>query len=182
MEIYSTSTTTIQWLPVCWCNKKDELGCYYIGYQQYVWVKNFPSDTFGSSTSNEWYINWNMSRSGSAHPSRDGDVWYMASSVEKANTAIDTSSSNLIPGSDASAYYSTLGNLNFVINSVQVRTSENVSNAFTYQIAESSSVRIRLRVNERQVSSSSQSYRVITEHTIYPTARYSGMTVCINLM
>ncbi|MBN1602063.1 MAG: DUF2341 domain-containing protein [Chitinispirillaceae bacterium] len=151
--------------------KKMSWGVNTLGTNQYVWVKNFPSNTFGTSTSNEWYINWNMSRSGSAHPSRDGDIWYMASSVEKANTAIDTASTNLIPGSDASAYYSTLGNLNFVINSVQVRTSENVTNTFTYQIAESSSVRIRLRVNERQVSSSSQSYSVVTEHTIYPTGQ-----------
>jgi hypothetical protein len=95
----------------------------------------------------------------------------MASSVEKATTKIDTTSSNLIPGSNVNTYYSTVGNLNFIINAIQVRTSENVSNAFTYQIAESSSVRVRLRINERQVSSGGQSYRVVTEQTIYPTGQ-----------
>jgi autotransporter-associated beta strand protein len=151
--------------------KKMSWGVNTVGTNQYVWAKNFPSDTFGSNTSNQWYANWNMSRSGSSNPHRDGEIWYMASSVEKANTKIDTTSSNLIPGSNVNAYYSTLGNFNFIMNSYQVRTSESVSNAFTFQIAESSSVRVRLRTNERQVSLSGQSYRIVTENTIYPTGQ-----------
>ncbi|MFW6254186.1 MAG: PA14 domain-containing protein, partial [Chitinivibrionales bacterium] len=150
---------------------KMSWGVDQLGSTDYVWVKNFAGNTFGDDTSNQWYVNWNMSTAGSAQPARDGEIWYMASSVEHPHLEIDTSSSNLIPGSEDEAYYCTMGSYDLWQNDVQLRSSQSVQNEFTYTVLESSTVRFVMRVNERQISADGQNYRLITQWTVYPTGQ-----------
>lgn len=151
--------------------RKMSWGIDKIDSRDYVWVKNFEGSSFGSPTSNQWYINWNMGTSGSAHQSRDGEIWYMASSVEKAYTEIDTTSSSLIPGSESQAYHSTMGGINLEVNSKHVRTTENINNSFTYTIEESSAVRVKLRINERNAFIGENGYDIVTKWTLYPSGQ-----------
>ncbi|MBN1600161.1 MAG: DUF2341 domain-containing protein, partial [Chitinispirillaceae bacterium] len=153
--------------------KKMSWGVNQISTNKYYWVKNFPSDTLGNNSSNQWYINWNMSTAtGPTHQHRDGEIWYMASSKEKPLTKIDTSSSSLIPGSSYSAYYATLGRIRLTNGSYHVQSSSDVDNTITAEFPESSSVRVRLRINGRQVVLNGSEYWVVTEWTIYPTGQF----------
>ena len=104
--------------------RKLSYGLDHVGSAAHVWVKYFTGSTFGADTSKQWYINWNMTTPGSSQPSRDDEIWYMASSVEKAGQTIDTTSGNLIPGCDAASC--TMGNISFNIGGTFPKTSEHV--------------------------------------------------------
>lgn len=137
------------------------------GSVDYLWVKNFNSNTFGNSSSKQWYVNWKMTENGG----KDGDPWFMASSVTNPENQIDTARlTNLIPGSDW--YNDSWGSYCFKIGSYFPKTSADVSSLFTYTVEESSSVRVVLRVNERTVSNNGSSFKVITRWTIYPTGQF----------
>lgn len=100
---------------------------------------------------------------------KDGEIWQMRSSVTNPYTYIDTSTgANLIPGDDG--YFNSLGNVNINIGGNYAPTTAYVSNNFTYAVEESSLVRVRLCVNERQVTNTA-SYRIVTHWTIYPTGQ-----------
>jgi autotransporter-associated beta strand protein len=132
---------------------------------EYFWVKNTSGRYFGAPSANEFYINWKMNTAST----KDGEIWQMRSSVTNPYTYIDTSTgTNLIPGDDG--YYNSLGNININIGGNYAQTTTNVSNSFTYAVEESSLVRVRLCVNERQVANTA-SYRIVTRWTIYPTGQ-----------
>ena len=136
------------------------------GSYDYFWVKNFPEDNFGGTTANQFYLNWKMSTAGN---SKDGEIWHFASSVTNPNTPADTvSTTNLIPGYDNS--YDSWGYTSLNIDGHYPKTSNTVSNAFSYTVEESSAVRIVLRVNER-VASETTSFKIVTRWTIYPTGQ-----------
>ncbi|NLG17507.1 MAG: hypothetical protein GX556_09290, partial [Fibrobacter sp.] len=149
--------------------KKMSWGVVDAGDYDHFWVKNFSRTNFGGSTSNEWYVNWKMVK-GTDNKSKDGEIWHMASSVKNPGIAADTTSTtNLIPGGDS--WYSTMGNLNFKLGTAESKSSEDVTNAFTYAVEESSSVRVLLRVNERKVSDNLQ-FKVVTRWAVYPTGQF----------
>jgi autotransporter-associated beta strand protein len=132
---------------------------------EYFWVKNTSGRYFGAASANEFYINWKMN---TASP-KDGEIWQMRSSVTNPYTYIDTSTgTNLIPGDDG--FYSGFGDCNLYISSTDLRSAANVTNSFTYTVEESSQVRIRLRVEERQVGNT-PSYKIVTRWTVYPTGQ-----------
>ncbi len=132
---------------------------------EYFWVKNTSGRYLGAQSANEFYINWKMNNAST----KDGEIWQMRSSVTNPYTYIDTSTgTNLIPGDDG--FYNGFGDCNLYIGSSDVRTTVNVINSFTYTVEESSSVRVRLRINERQVSNT-QSYNIVSRWTIYPTGQ-----------
>ena len=146
--------------------KKMSWGVQDAGSYDHFWVKNFSGSNFGSNTSNEWYVNWKMSKD---NATRQGEIWHMASSVKNPMATADTASTtNLIPGDP---HNSTMGNLNFTIGGAESKSSEDVQNAFSYAVEESSSVRILLRVNERIVTGT-QTFRVVTRWAIYPTGQF----------
>ncbi|NLG18345.1 MAG: hypothetical protein GX556_13515 [Fibrobacter sp.] len=156
--------------------KKMSWGVQNAGSYDYFWVKNFSGTNFGGSTSNEWYVNWKMVAGKPTDTFRNGEIWHMASSVKNPNAIADTTSTtNLIPGADG--WFSTMGNVNLRIDSSDYRweskSSEDVQDAFTYAVEESSPVRVLLRVNERVVTGHDGSYfEVVTRWAIYPTGQF----------
>lgn len=130
---------------------------------EYFWVKNTSGRYFGAASANEFYINWKMNTASN----KDGEIWQMRSSVTNPYTLIDTSTgTNLVAASNNS-----IGDYNIRIGPTNYcQTTVHVSNNFTYAIEESSLVRVRLRVNERQVTNTS-SYKIVTRWTIYPTGQ-----------
>jgi autotransporter-associated beta strand protein len=133
----------------------------------YVWLRNFSGDVFGSSTAGQFFIDWKMGITGS----KGGDIWYMMSSSTTPNTVIDTTGSHstslgIIPGTDA-ANAATWGALGLSINGTYVKSSQSTS-AFTYTIPESSAVRIIIRLGQRNLTDSA---RLFTQWTIYPTGQ-----------
>ena len=147
--------------------KEMSWGVQNNGSYDYFWVKNFSESKFDDNTSNQFYLNWKMSTAGN---SKDGEVWYMASSVTQPNTSVDTTSAanNLIPGYDGN--YDSWGTLCAKVNTSWPISSKDVSTAVTYAVEESSSVRIRLRIDTRKVGTTNY-YNVKTRWTIYPTGQ-----------
>ena len=148
--------------------KKMSWGVQNNGSYDYFWVKNFSESSFGDNTSNQFYLNWKMSTAGN---SKDGEIWYMASSVTQPNTAVDTTSAlnNLIPGYDGNN--DDWGYVCMNINSNWPKSCVHTTNAFSYAVEESSSVRILLRVNQRTVKAGADSFNVVTRWSIYPTGQ-----------
>lgn len=138
-----------------------------IGSVDYIWVKNFQENGFGPDSSRQWYVNWKMSE----NYGKDGDPWFMASSVTNPYYQIDTSfMTNLIPGYDG--YNESWGSYCFQIGSYFPKTSDHVFTPFTYAVEESSSVRVVLRINERTANSFGSYFNIITRWTIYPTGQF----------
>jgi len=133
---------------------------------EYFWVKNTAGRYFGAASANEFYLNWKMNTASI----KDGEIWQMRSSVTNPYTLIDTAAgTNLIPGDDG--YFVGFGGANAIdVSTTPLRITRNVTNTFSYAVEESSQVRVRLRVNERQVVSG-QSYRIVTRWTLYPTGQ-----------
>lgn len=138
------------------------------GSVDYFWVKNFTEDAFDSSSSGQWYINWKMSENNA----KDGDPWFMAASVTDPFYKVDTAFlTNLIPGYDG--YNNSWGTYCFRLSTdYYPKTTDHVSNPFTYTVVESSSVRVVLRINERFVNKESKSYKIVTQWTMYPTGQF----------
>ena len=134
---------------------------------EYFWVKNTAGNYFGAASSNEWYLNWKMN----AASIKNGEISWMSSSVTKPYSLIDTTNTvvNMIQGTDG--YNSDLGAYSIHYSDGAPTTTNDVSNSFTYTVEESSLVRIRLRVNERQVNSTA-SFNVVSRWTIYPTGQF----------
>jgi autotransporter-associated beta strand protein len=132
---------------------------------EYFWVKNTSGRYFGAASANEFYINWKMNTASTT----DGEIWQMRSSVTNPYTYIDTSTgTNLVPGNDGN--HNSILDYCINIDGHYPRSTCNVSNAFTYAIEESSQVRVRVRVNERQATETA-SFRIVTRWTIYPTGQ-----------
>jgi len=137
------------------------------GSVDYFWVKNFTENSFDSSTSRQWYINWKMSE----NYAKDGDPWFMGASVTNPYTLVDTNNlTNLIPGYDG--YNDSWGTYTFKIGQYYPKTSWNVWYPFTYTVEESSSVRVILRINERWVINNTSYFTIVTRWTMYPTGQF----------
>ncbi|MCX7727750.1 MAG: hypothetical protein N2053_12990, partial [Chitinispirillaceae bacterium] len=147
--------------------KKMYWGIQNSGTSQYFWVKNTSGSYFGSPSAAQFYVNWKMTPT----YSKDGEIWQMKSSVTNPYTLIDTTTGyNLIPM--PGDYWDSWGSYNIVISGQYMRTTNNVTNNFTFAVEESSQVRVRLRINERVVSWGGQSYKIVTKWTIYPTGQF----------
>jgi hypothetical protein len=134
----------------------------------YVWLRNFSGDVFGSSTAGQFFIDWKMGITAS----KGGDIWYMRSSSTTPNTIIDTTGSHttslgLIPGTDATTA-STWGTFALRMNGTVLVKSSQSTTPFTYTIPESSAVRMVIRLGQRNLSDSA---RLFTQWTIYPTGQ-----------
>jgi hypothetical protein len=154
----STITTTMP---------KMVWGSTTINSTDYFWVKNFTGNCLGAATAKQFFIDWKMGITAS----KGGDIWYMLSSKTTPNTVIDTThgtvSQGLIPGTDA-VNASTWGTFAVTMNgAVQVKSSQSTS-PFTWSVPESSSVRVILRLGQRNLSDSA---RLFTQWTIYPTGQ-----------
>lgn len=144
--------------------KKMYWGRQNNGAYDYFWVKNFKESSYGDADDKQFYLNWKMSPSGN---SKDGDIWFLGSSVSNPNSMVDTvANTNHIPdGANGS-----MGSYSFNLNGNYPLTSENTSNTFNYTVKESSDVRVVLRINERTVANGN-SFKIKTEYTIYPTGQ-----------
>jgi len=138
--------------------------------QDHVWVKNFDGTTFGQKESNEFFIDW-------ASESMNGELWYMATSETNTGQVIDTSNqiNNQIDHANApDANTTAFGGLDIslgAIGDVEQTQSWTSSSTPLYTVAESSDVRVVLRVENRTVSSATKSTQVMTEWTFYPTGQ-----------
>jgi autotransporter-associated beta strand protein len=145
---------------------KMNWGIAKVGTVDYFWAKNFSGNTFGNSTSNQWFMNWKMI---SSTYSRAGEINFLASSVTNPSSVLDTNSNtNLIPP-DA-GYYSTFGQYCFDMSSQLLRSSQH-SGTFTYAVEESTSTRIVLRINDRTVTNGGQTFHIVTRYTVYPSGQ-----------
>lgn len=132
---------------------------------EYFWVKNTSGQYFDAYNSHEFYLNWKMNTASN----KDGEIWHMRSSRTNPYTLIDTATgTNLIPGDDG--YQVGFGAYSIDVSTTPLRTTANVTNSFSYAVEESSQVRVRLRINERQVSGA-QSFNIVTRWTIYPNGQ-----------
>ncbi|MFP4015209.1 MAG: autotransporter-associated beta strand repeat-containing protein, partial [Chitinispirillaceae bacterium] len=146
--------------------KKMEWGTYDLGGTDHFWVKNFEGDRFGDAQADQFYLNWKMS---SASQSKGGEPTFMSTSVSSPNVAIDTIfNTNMIP--DYTNGNDSWGQICFNINGDWPKTTQHTTNAVSYEVAESSAVRLVLNMNERIVSNT-ESFRVKTRWTIYPTGQ-----------
>ena len=92
--------------------------------------------------------NWKMSTEGN---SKDGELWFMSSSYSNPGDQVDTAANiNIIPGADGDN--DSWVTWAFNIGGQLPRSSKDVSGAFNWAVEESSSVRIRIRIDNRTVS------------------------------
>jgi hypothetical protein len=97
-------------------------------------------------------------------------MWFYASSINNPNARLDTTANkNLIP-QEGGTYNSDFGNLTLTLNGHFPASMTNVAHSFTYSIAESSSVRVRLNLDKR-VPLSTDSFYIYTRWTVYPTGQ-----------
>lgn len=147
--------------------KKMNWGIDNAGDYKHFWVKNFSENTFGSDSSRQWYLNWKMSTEGN---SKDGELWFMSSSYSNPGDQVDTAANiNIIPGADGDN--DSWVTWAFNIGGQLPRSSKDVSGAFNWAVEESSSVRIRIRIDNRTVSLGGNSFDIKTRWTIYPTGQ-----------
>ena len=145
---------------------KMSWGIATVGTVDYFWVKNFSGNTFGSSTSNEWFMNWKMAEGTS---SNCGEISFLASSVTDPNSALDTTANtNLIPTSATNP--SSPGHYCFLMNSNWPRSTQH-SGTFSYAVEESTSTRIMLRINDRDITTGGETYHIVTRYTVYPSGQ-----------
>ncbi|NLG16032.1 MAG: hypothetical protein GX556_01735 [Fibrobacter sp.] len=147
--------------------QKMNWGVDKAGTTDYFWVRNFEESSFGDSSSNQFYLNWKMSNDIN---SKDGEIWWMASSVtDPTGTADTVSTTNLIPGNDGDTHgWGSLGY--YIVNSLSVSSNDVSTSPITYSVAESSLVRVVLKINSRTVGSGN-TFDVTTRWTIYPTGQ-----------
>ena len=144
-----------------------------VGSVNHVWVKNFSGNYFGSATAKNFFFDWKMNYGApsSSNKTKNGEIWFYASSLTNPNTRLDTTvNTNCITGIDGD-HFEGFGNMNMVIGSYWPISSKDVNAAYTYSIAESSGVRVLLNVNTRTVSSGGQSYNIDTRWAVYPTGQ-----------
>jgi hypothetical protein len=165
-------------IPIFGAMPQMNWGQATVGGSPHVWVKNFSGNTFGNSTSGNFFFDWKMTDSGTALSNRTncGEMWFFSSSVINPGVNLDTNTNiNQLPGYDAVHGYSnyTLGQMGFMLTgtSAYMQTAKNVNSPFTYTIAESSSVRVRLNLGARILNSTTDSVIVYTRWTIYPTGQ-----------
>jgi len=140
-----------------------------VGGSPHVWVKNFPGNYFGSSTSGNFFFDWKMTYNNHTN-TKNGELWYYASSVTSPSARLDTTANtNNIPGYSDGTHSESFGNMNLCNGGCPI-SSQDVPGSYTYSIAESSSVRVLLNVNTRSVVSTS-SYKIDTRWAIYPTGQ-----------
>jgi hypothetical protein len=141
-----------------------------VGTAPHVWVKNFSGNYFGGTTAGNFFFDWKMTNSaGVASGTKNGEMWYFASSVTSPNARLDTTSNtNLIPGYDVTN--SSWGVISFNLNGTSARSTQYIAHSFTYSLAESSSVRVRVNLDKR-VSLHTDSFYIYTRWTIYPTGQ-----------
>ncbi|MCW8965903.1 MAG: hypothetical protein OQK82_04335, partial [Candidatus Pacearchaeota archaeon] len=124
---------------------------------------------FGNASDYEFYINWKMDENNGL----DGEIWKLFSSVTNPSSTIDTSScTNIVPSSSSFGHF---GNSSFSFyGSNYIASSINVYNSFTYAVEESSSVRVRLRIDSRKIerSGTADSLRMLSRWTLYPTGQF----------
>ncbi|MFP4681126.1 MAG: autotransporter-associated beta strand repeat-containing protein [Chitinispirillaceae bacterium] len=146
--------------------RKMKWGVDNLEGTDYFWVKNFEGDSFGDADSDQFYLNWKMSNSSN---SNGGEPTFMSTSVSSPDVAIDTVyNTNMIP--DYNNTNDSWGQICFNQNGHRPKTTQSVSNTVSYEVAESSSVRLVLNIHERTVSST-ESFRVKTRWTVYPTGQ-----------
>ena len=137
-----------------------------VGTAPHVWVKNFSGNYFGTAAQNQFFFDWKMN---SGANTKNGEMWFYSSSVVNPNAKLDTTANtNAIPG--YLGHSESFGNLNFCMGGCPI-SSRDVDTAYSYSIAESSSVRVLLNVNTRKAKSGADSIRFDTRWAIYPTGQ-----------
>ncbi|MDO5575520.1 MAG: autotransporter-associated beta strand repeat-containing protein, partial [Fibrobacter sp.] len=151
-------------------------GVENISNIEYFWAKNFTKGSFGSADSKEWYLNWKMSYD-NGYDGKDGDIFCFASSAADPNEIVSPANhsnltnyinSNSAGKTDSWGTYS----LEMGGSGKFPKTSEYVTDTVTYAVVESSSVRVKLRVNERHVYvDDTRTFKIVTGWSIYPTGQ-----------
>ncbi len=142
-----------------------------VGTANHVWVKNFSGNYFGTSATNNFFFDWKMTY-GNATNTKNGEMWYYSSSVTNPSALLDTNANiNCVPGYNA-GYSGSFGQIGIrLANSNTPTSNKDVDSAFTYSIAESSSVRVLLDLYTRKVKNSTDSFHIDTRWAIYPTGQ-----------
>ncbi len=136
---------------------------------QHFYVKNFAGDYLGSSTANQFYMDWKMD---SSVNSKDGEIYCLKTSKMSANQLADTtgasSSGNLVPIPGDS---STWGYQYLKVGGNWISSAVNICSAPTYTVVESSAVRVAVQLNDRKIANGADTVALRTRWTIYPTGQ-----------
>jgi hypothetical protein len=132
----------------------------------HFYVKNFTGNIFGSSSANQYYLDFKMSTDTVSSVATDGEVYRLKTSkLSYYGNADTTSTNNLVPKIYNNGAF---GTYVLKIGSTWLKTGLNVTAIPSYSVAESSDVRVVFRLGSRIVKSGSDSCRIITQYTMYP--------------
>jgi hypothetical protein len=142
----------------------------YTSTPQHFYVKNFNGNYLGSSTANQFYMDWKMDTATASTHSKNGEMYRFKTSSRSPNLAADTTSNNdLLSSNDSMSF----GTQNILIGGkwlTSARCGAAGNPRPSYSIPESSSVRIKLQLASRFLSNTS-TCSLSTQWTIYPTGQ-----------
>jgi hypothetical protein len=130
----------------------------------HFYVKNFAGDYLGSSTANQFYIDWSMGTF-STSTGKCGEIYRLKTSKYTPNAKVDTTSTGDLCPTDSTSW----GDQWLYIGGKPLLSSSATSSP-TYTVAESSAVRVVLRLSNRTLSNTS-TCGLATQWTIYPTGQ-----------
>ncbi|HAJ78298.1 MAG TPA: hypothetical protein DCO75_00880, partial [Fibrobacteres bacterium] len=147
----------------------------YSSPTSHFYVKNFTGNIFGSSSANQYYLDFKIDNSSTG---MGGEIYRLKTSKISPIAMADTTSTNSL----VSTTYTngTFGTYNLKIGSSWLQSTSSVTATPTYTVAESSCVRVVLKINSRTVKSGSDSCKILTQYTMYPTGqifRYDSVFV-----
>jgi hypothetical protein len=146
----------------------------YSGARNWFWCKNFSGDYFGAEGTNQFYFAWKMDTTLSdTSKARGGEVCRFKSSNLAPYYKPDTSTNSSLMSTNALNGGTPLGQTILGYNSgATYLYGSNISTIPSYTVAESSAVRIQLKLNSRTLSSGSEWATIITRWTLYPTGQF----------
>jgi hypothetical protein len=149
---------------------------YVEGNRDWFWCKNFTSNSFGASGSNEYYFAWKFDSAKAYNSkSRGGELYRFKSSNISPYFRPDTSADSSLMPTSAVSDMTPLGGQLFWYNPTDTLPSTLTASVPTYTVVESSDVRIVLQLNERALyrigGGTAAAASMTTRWTVYPTGQ-----------
>ena len=186
--LYIGFKKTVTSLKRIYIDDVDSTGAYKVGPTKKMtygtsgsdyYVKNTSSTSFGVSGSNEFYFLWKMSKM--ADGGKGGEVYEFKSSNKSPSTLISSATNQF----DVATYREKTSLLLTQLNGTTGWIYATYATATpTYTILESSSTRVRLRLDSRTIHNTTLNgieWDIVSYFTIYPTGQIFRLDSCTSL-
>jgi hypothetical protein len=140
----------------------------YATPSSHFYVKNFTGNAFAGATANQYYIDFKMDNTVTGS---GGEIYRLKTSKVSANSLADTTTTNNLVNVTSATDSASFSCAKFKIGSSWLKSTADIAATPSYTVAESSAVRVMLKINDRKMKKSTDSCMIQTWFTLYPTGQ-----------